>query len=771
MELTYQGLSGKNYVIMENKVAGGGEGSIHAICNNEIQVAKIFKEEKRSKEREEKLCCMVKSASNDLQMEEVTWPQDVIYDHTGFCGYIMRKVTNASSLASIYSTGGNEFDLRYRILAAINLCHAIQTVHNMGQVCGDLNPQNICINLDLNDMQHAFHITLVDTDSYHFTSVGKTYRCEVGLADYIAPEVQKKMTNGSTLKTASLPTYTKETDLFALAVHIFTLLMNGCHPFACAKDVNGTFEDTMNQMDESFLKDSVVAPQPIENIKNGFFPFYEKRNGITYPMYAPSFDSLPMSIQNLFVRTFVDGYNNPAKRVDTQEWIDALMPLRDNIFRCYSNAKHYYFSQNTTCPLCHIEERIRELVGPPPEEVVFPDSEDFEEKESQESVDSTNTGLGPGYESQKRWLKGLSAGCSVWIIIWAIIVLIFIIGVVASSTDGNSNHNVYENESVEESAENEAQKQKNQYQEYLQSANDYLSASNYDKTIEVCEQALSINDKSRSALYMKGKALYGKNQLSDALDVIRLGKDTEYNAEFDDYDSELYSELLDLEGKIEDALEEQKKQREKMKADKACLKYGNKIKEKIEQKKYKAALKLIRKGSSKDYFEDKNKIYIKDGKLSGKINSGKGFVYYILKDYAYIGTFKNGKASGKGIEVGDPEDTAYDGYYTINGTFKGGYPNGECTVYYSKYDNDASATFIGTYKRGWENGSFTWIDKNFKGGHSDTYYFSSVMGKRKVIKMYEGDYVYAKANSGWFYYCSSKSSLSGYTTENHGKKH
>ena len=366
MPIKYQGVSGKVYLVGD-KIAGGGEGAIHKIQDDDAHVAKIYKPDKRSSEREIKLCRMVQTKLTAEQLEEVTWPQDVIYDKEGFVGYIMPKLEKTESLTSIYSSGtDNKFDLRYRIVAAINLCCAVKTIHDMGQVCGDLNPQNICVNLDMSDQSKKFHITLVDTDSYHFTSQGNTYRCEVGLGDYIAPELQKKMSGGLSLKSLPLPTYTKETDLFALAVHIFTLLMNGCHPFACAKDNNGKIEHTMEQMVSSNVRDSVVAPQPIENIKDGFFPFYEKRPGITYPIYAPSFDTLPAEIQNLFVRTFVDGYADPSKRVEAKEWIDVLIKYSSSVVHCSMKENHYYYGHNAECPLCEVDRRLVDIFDPPP---------------------------------------------------------------------------------------------------------------------------------------------------------------------------------------------------------------------------------------------------------------------------------------------------------------------------------------------------------------------------------------------------------------------
>ena len=374
----YRGTSGAQYQIEEQRLAGGGEGSVFGIQGQPQFVAKIYKENRRTSEREQKLCHMIQYRLTPDQLKQITWPQDVLYDENGFAGYVMPRLDKTDSLVSIYSNGfDNKYDIRYRVLAAINLCVALKTVHEMGQVCGDLNPQNICINLDTTDAVNGFHVTLVDTDSYHFTADGKTYRCEVGLGDYIAPELQNKMAQGYDLKNVPLPSYTKESDLFALAVHIFTLLMNGCHPFACAKENNVKVSD-IAQIQETSFRDSVVAPQPIENIKNGFFPFFDKKDGITTPIYAPAFQYLPEEIQVRFIRTFVEGYEDPSKRVTEDEWIAALKNTKFVKRECGANeAKkvHYFFEHNVVCPICATQERIVKMFGgdpvdpptPPPE--------------------------------------------------------------------------------------------------------------------------------------------------------------------------------------------------------------------------------------------------------------------------------------------------------------------------------------------------------------------------------------------------------------------
>ena len=353
--MDYQGMTGKIYQVEEERMNGGGEGTIHGIVGMNGYVAKIFKPDKRSADREEKLRCMVKKGATVKNLEHITWPLDVIYNAEGFAGYVMQKIENVQSLTAVYN--GDKYNLRFRLLAAYNLCAAVETVHNMGQVCGDLNPQNICINLNVNDKANAFKVTLVDADSYHFSTEEKTYRCEVGLADYLAPEIQKKVSGGVTLRNATLPTFTKETDLFALAVHVFCLLMNGCHPFACAKRMNGTVENTMSQMPPYSERESVVAPQPIENIKDGYFPFYDSRENVTIPIYAPPLSSLPQELRTLFIRTFKDGYEDPTKRATAEEWCRAMQPLVQQLQECPK--KHVYFKQAAECPFCRVDENIR----------------------------------------------------------------------------------------------------------------------------------------------------------------------------------------------------------------------------------------------------------------------------------------------------------------------------------------------------------------------------------------------------------------------------
>lgn len=346
MAATYRGKNGKLYSVIEPAIGKGGEGSVYGLSGMPDYVLKVFKDDKRTESRHRKLLTMVGTSLSPSAMQQITWPVDVVYQNGLFVGYVMPAIKNNEDLNVMYS---DKYicTLSEKITIAKNLCAAINAVHNAGQVCGDLNPKNIGV-----DPQSA-RVTLVDTDSYHITdsASSRVYRCEVGLPEYLPKEIQEKMKNGQTLASTSLPTFSKYSDLFALAVHIFALLMNGCHPFACARN-NKTNIGPLSQS-----QPSVVVPQPIDNIVNGFFPFYTKKTGFTTPRYAPEFDSLPQNIQNLFIRAFVNGHSNPTQRPDTVEWYKALTDMQQNLTVCNKNKNHMYSSHLKKCIWCELEAK------------------------------------------------------------------------------------------------------------------------------------------------------------------------------------------------------------------------------------------------------------------------------------------------------------------------------------------------------------------------------------------------------------------------------
>lgn len=346
--MIYESKSGIKYTINDSHLAKGGEGYIYSIVGKPNLVAKILLENKRTETKHKKILTMIANGISNDALKQVAWPTDVLYLSGSFVGYVMPAISNSEDLNVIYSDKYKS-TLSERITIAKNICAAINSVHNANQVCGDLNPKNIVVN------PKTGGVYLVDTDSFHITdykSNNRIYRCEAGLPEYLPREVQEKMSNGNRLDKAPLPTFTKYSDLFALAVHIFALLMNGCHPFAYAK---GTYNNIGRL---TYSKESVPDPSPQRSICEGFFPFYMKRDGITIPIYSPPFDSLPKNIRDLFVQAFVDGHNDKTKRPTAVEWYKALSEMQDKLKMCKTNKSHMYAHHLRKCPWCELQKKM-----------------------------------------------------------------------------------------------------------------------------------------------------------------------------------------------------------------------------------------------------------------------------------------------------------------------------------------------------------------------------------------------------------------------------
>lgn len=330
--MTYIGESGKRYDIVEPAIGRGGEGSVYIIKDMPEYVLKVYNESKRTDHKYEKLSIMLRNPIHERLRDCIAWPLDIVYVDGQFMGCVLPFVKQKNTLSELFS---DKFTYNYqeKIVVARNICALINSIHNAGHVCGDLNPNNILFNSDNGK------VAIVDTESFHICdkTTMNTYRCEVGYSENLPREIQEVLRKGYNLSNAPLPTFSNSTDYFSLAVIIFKLLMNGCHPYACSLN------------DETW---STEAPQIADNIYNCFFPFVTKVPGYTIPRYSPQFDVLPPYIKKLFIRAFMNGNIDPNERPDCVEWFNALTVMSKNLKICENDSNHYYSNHLSVCPWC-----------------------------------------------------------------------------------------------------------------------------------------------------------------------------------------------------------------------------------------------------------------------------------------------------------------------------------------------------------------------------------------------------------------------------------
>lgn len=417
MNITYFGLRSNKYTSL-NLLAKGGEGEIFTVKEDPSLVIKIYNDtylpEKfvGNAERKKKLTHMVKNPPKGGLFDQIAWPLDVLNDSNGiFVGFLMKRIGSIKSLSLIYEgnigtrTKSEAISWSKKIKIAKNLCSVVHAVHKADHIIGDFNPLNIGIN------PSTLKVVLMDTDSYHIVTQTKTFRCGVGKPEYVPAEIQQKMSGGSDLKTAALPTFTIETDYFALAIHIFKLLM-GAHPYTLSKVPS---------------KRSVVKPNMEENILHGQTAFFNLPEGLTYPKYSAPIIVLPKIIQDLFIRAFITGTNHPTLRPTEEEWYDVLEDIEKDVTQCSNDALHQFPSHNQECPWCKVRQNIKDTTIAHPMTVPKTPSSGFKTPPPTYNYSSSGPSLG-------EWIVGFLIGI---VILSALIALIY--GIVGIFTGGFNN--------------------------------------------------------------------------------------------------------------------------------------------------------------------------------------------------------------------------------------------------------------------------------------------------------------------------------------------
>ena len=335
---------GMPLTLVEPPLGKGAEGAVHQVAGFPGRVAKVYLADPQSRAGKiEAMASMSEQVRALPQLAHVAWPLAPLYADaaaTHFVGFGMARERLAGSLGLLYEYPPDpRFDLPLsrKLELLEELCRTVETFHAMGQVIGDFNTNNIQLTADM-------HVAVMDVDSFHARIGGTTYRCEVCMSGFMAPELIRA-TRGTTFKDCAGPTFTPETDRFALAVHIFRTLCNGVHPYHCIA-LPGP-------------DGSIPAPLPIEKrVERGQTPYFTTVLRVKRAPFAPKVeDALPPYLRKLFERAFVAGQKAPEKRPTAAEWEAALAQLRGELACCHATAHHEHWAGAKHCPYCEADKR------------------------------------------------------------------------------------------------------------------------------------------------------------------------------------------------------------------------------------------------------------------------------------------------------------------------------------------------------------------------------------------------------------------------------
>ncbi len=316
----------------------GGEACVYTVPTDSNLVAKVY--HKPTKQHAHKLQVMLahppENPMASLGHISIAWPSEILQSADGkqeVIGFLMPRIRGMRPAIDFYNPLTRRqhcplFSYQYLIRAARNLTAAFAALHHSGYCVGDVNESNILVS-------DTALVTLVDTDSFQVRDPNHEiiYRCEVGKPEFTPPELQNK--------TFAQHDRTIVHDLFGLGVLLFQLLMEGTHPFA------GIFQ---NQGE----------PPPYEaRIAAGHFTYSQKRAIPYIPSpIAPPWEILHPCLQELFVRCFEYGHDNPLLRPSAQTWLSALNQVENNLSSCHVNPQHRYSNHLSKCPWCERTVRL-----------------------------------------------------------------------------------------------------------------------------------------------------------------------------------------------------------------------------------------------------------------------------------------------------------------------------------------------------------------------------------------------------------------------------
>ena len=324
--------SGGHILHLDGPIGAGREGTVHALTDVPQLAAKLIGAQNPGpNDTARKLAVMTANppAVTRSRHFRITWPIALITDRkeNGLTlGYLMPRMDgdtyrhigsyfNPSRRRRMLTNRKRGYTYLHLLRMARNLALAVDRIHRHGALVGDLNSRNVLAG------DHG-RVAIIDTDSFQVSdpATGEMIRCLVGTPEYTSPRLQ-----GTEFSCIDR---TRGDDLFALAVMLYQLLMQGSHPFA----------GTMNR------KTTTEAQHVASRIAEGAFAHQRGPKAPISPTAnaALIWEDLPLK------RQFRAAFQETRPRTTARAWAQAIDKAAASARRCRASDLHWHLRRYCT---------------------------------------------------------------------------------------------------------------------------------------------------------------------------------------------------------------------------------------------------------------------------------------------------------------------------------------------------------------------------------------------------------------------------------------
>lgn len=316
---------------IQKKLGEGGQGIVYLATASGKQFAlKVYHADLATADQRAILRELIRQGPPERARSKFVWPIDIVPCPAGF-GYLMPLFDSAKFTELGQVMARRKDAPTYETLCEITfqVAASYQALHAKGYCYRDINTGNVVFDPQTGE------VLICDNDN---VGIDKHSKAAIqGTLEFMPPELILGQTSPSTA-----------TDKHMLAVFLFQLWM-WHHP------LHGQQEYSIRSWD-LIAKRKIYGTEPVFVFHPG-----DTRNRLPaeYATAATRWADLPRSLQELFLRAFVEGLRDPEKRVTDGEWKSLAQRLKDATLICGSCRAGVLWDVGRSVPACwHCHTRL-----------------------------------------------------------------------------------------------------------------------------------------------------------------------------------------------------------------------------------------------------------------------------------------------------------------------------------------------------------------------------------------------------------------------------